>query len=170
MYAKARRSPTRCSGESQRKEGKAGEACTRFRICPRCRRRGAKRPKMKSAEEADIEEFGEFLTRTVGEEQVNLLAAVDVHVSEAGIRNAKEKTPDPRNLLSDLTMIVSTYHLVGYYMQSPVYKAAQPDDTSPEVYLFYFGGNGEQGWYISTKWFYTLAQKKLFGCAGLIKA
>ena len=67
-------------------------------------------------------------------------------------------------------MIVSTYHLVGYYVNSPVYKAAQPDDTYPEVYLFYFGEAGEQGWYISTKWFYTLAQNKQACSAGLIKA
>ena len=95
---------------------------------------GAKRPRL-----AAIEEFGELLTRTLGEEQANFLAAVDVHVGEAGISYAKEKANDPRAVLSDLTMIVSTYHLVGYYMQSPVYKAAQPDaDTSLEVYLFYF--------------------------------
>ena len=55
-------------------------------------------------------------------------------------------------------------------MQSPVYKAAQTDDTYPEVYLFQYGEAGEQGWYISTKWFYTLAQKKQAGSAGRIKA
>ena len=131
---------------------------------------GAKRPRMRDAEAAAIEEFGELLNRTVGEEQANFLAALDVHVGEAGISYAKEKATDPRAVLSDLTMIVSTYHLVGYYVQSPVYKAAQPDDTYPDVYLFYFGEAGEQGWYISTKWFYTLAQKQQACSAGLIKA
>ena len=67
-------------------------------------------------------------------------------------------------------MIVSTYHLVGYFLRSPVYKAALSDDTSFEVYLFYYGGAGEQGWYISTKWFYTAAQKRQAEKADLIKA
>ena len=44
------------------------------------------RPRMKSTEEAAIEEFEEHLTMTVGEEQAKFLAAVDVHVGEAGIR------------------------------------------------------------------------------------
>ena len=127
------------------------------------------------AEAAAIEEFGKCLTSSVGEEQANFIDAVDVHVGEAGIRYAKEKAIGKSNqaiksVLSDLTMIVSTYYLVGYYMQSPVYKAAQPDDTYPEVHLFHYGEAGEQGWYISTKWFYTLAQKKQAGSAGLLKA
>ena len=128
------------------------------------------RPRMKSAEEAAIEEFGELLTMTVGEEQAKFLAAVDVHVADTGLSYAKEKANDPRVVLSDLTMIVSTYHLVGYFHKSPVYKAALSDDTSLEVYLFYFGGAGEEGWYISTKWFYTFAQKRQAEKAGLIKA
>ena len=99
---------------------------------------GAKRPRLKRAEEAAVEEFGELLTRTVGEEQAKFLADVDVHVGEAGISYAKEKANGPRAVLSDLTVIVSAYHLIGYYMQIPVYNAAQPDGTSIEVCIFYF--------------------------------
>ena len=104
---------------------------------------GAKKPRMKRNEEQDSEEFGEYLTTTVGVEQAYFLAAVDVHVAEAGLSYAKEKAYDPRVVLRDLTMIVSTYHLVGYYLRSPVYKAALSDDTSFEVYLFYYGGAGD---------------------------
>ena len=128
------------------------------------------RPRMTNAEGPIIEEFGELLAMTVGEEQSKFLAAVDVHVTDTGLNYAKEKTDDPRAVLSDLNIIVSTYHLVGHFMQSPVYKAAYSDDTAPEVYIFYFGKAGEEGWYISTKWFHTSAQKRHAEKAGLIKA
>ena len=128
------------------------------------------RPRKKSTEEAAIEVFEEYLTMTVGQEQAQFLAAVDVHVGEAGLRYAKEKADDTRAVLSDLNIICSTYHLVGFFMQSPVYKAASSGDTSLEVYLFYFGGDDEEGWFISTKWFYTFDQKRQAEKAELIKA
>ena len=111
---------------------------------------GAKRPR---TIDKLIEEVGEVLTLSVpGYEPVNFLGAVDVHLEEAGISYAKEKPNDAMVALSDITKIVSTYHLAGIlHKQSPVYKAI----TSDDVYLFYFGGYGEQGWYISTQWFWT---------------
>ena len=163
----------RMAGSSNKRDFLAeydAEACERAHRSSVVIGAARKRTKTRDAEAAAIEEFNQLLNRTLGEEQGFFLHALDVHVGEAGIKYAKEKATDPRAVLSDLTMIVSTYHLVGYFVQSPVYKAAQPDDTYPEAYLFYFGEAGEQGWYISTKWFYTLAQKKQACSAGLIKA
>ena len=129
---------------------------------------GAKRPRIVRNEEEDFEAFGKYLTNAVGE-QVHFLAAVDVHVSKDGLSYAKEQS-NPRVVLRALDLIVCTYHLVGYFQKSPVYKAALSDDIIFEVYLFYYDGAGERGWYISTKWFYTPAQKRQAEEAAFIKA